>query len=130
MSNKQTPGQRYNALVAKVRAEKRAKTSVSQRLRAIDRRISSLEAELLNVLREALGFVVDDVIQDEFGSMFRVTKISMPSLYLGDLNPSTFTNALSRVRIYGLLLNKNGIPTWSKERQIYGKVRKISVEAI
>ena len=127
-----TPAQRFDdaakTAVERMKFYKQAKVLATKREELLDESTETLR----EVVKSSIGFDVDDVVVDEFDNLYRVTKIHLPSFYLTRSSQTrkdigSFTDAMSRVSVEGLLLNKSGVPTWQKSRTVRGKLRRYEV---
>lgn len=124
----QSPAQQIQRLAAEANRLNRERKALDAQSSAKQQAIEGVNDRIAAIVRKELGFTENDVVVDELGNLFRVTKVSL-GLNSYRYPPSkgvTLARLLEATRFEGLSLTSGGLPRWTKPRVIHARVKKYS----
>lgn len=112
----------YKQLAREYLAAQKAQKVAYQGYNEAQTRVSDLADAVANAAVKALPYEIGSLVQNDLGGVFRVTRISVPSLRYRDDIPE-LADVLADTRVYGILVDvKNGVERWKDGRQIMGEL--------
>lgn len=115
--------QEFNQLARRAKTLNKKRIELDRQSRNLSNQIEALEAQALTLVEEEIGWEAEDLVQDEFGQVYRITALFANNLrwkYQGDL-VTTLKAATDRFILKGVALYSNGLPRWKEARTLFGE---------
>lgn len=125
MSDKATPAERYNEYTKRIQDLGKQRRAAEEKLRKINSEIDQVYSLMAAMVKLSIGFAEGDVVVDDQGVKYRVTRFDVRLQSYRREVPDTITEARKRTRVYGIALTKTGLPRWTDDRLVHGKLKRV-----
>lgn len=112
---------KFEELLAGVKASEGQYQRAKAEARKAEQEFDAAKAAYSDYIKENAGIRKGDLVQDDMGVIYRVTRV-LPPRYGSETQNLRLSELIAQVQYQGIALNEQGLPRWTQARTILGKI--------